>query len=328
MKLKDMAPKLLVIGACLSTLVISACAGTPTTTETTSNAPTSLSEELAATMVPDVNIHMYLFVKQASPTTVPKSLLDTPNDIAVESLSLWGVESGDEYTLGGALVFSSADDASLIVSKIAGQSKTWNKLAGRTIYLVQGTGAAADSLKAAIDGNHFKPYDDATALDEVARMPAGESTVPDAVLIVKPSRVMIDQIKKYDEQAPTDLLNTIVSWAKPQVITLGLYATKQIDIADLVQRVDNNTIWDGDLGLVASIKSAWPGFIVSPIAGKILDHTDYTKTTLGDLTVYDGSFNDSGTSVSLLLNVDGNRLWATASSQESYARTLMTDITR
>jgi hypothetical protein len=327
MRVKNMVSKVLFVGISSLALVVSACASATTTTPTPTVA-TSLSDELSATMVPNTDIDMYFFVKQATPTTVPKSLIGTPIDIVAESLSLWGIVNEDNYTIGGALVFASAADAALIESEIPGQSETWTELSDRTIYLVQGSGAAADELKAAITSNDFKRYDDTMALDEVALMPSGGSTIPAAVLIIKPNQAMIDQVKQYADQASSDMLNTIFSWARPQVITLGLYAPQQIDIVDLVQRLEQNTVWDVDLGVVVSIKSAWPGFIVSPIAGRILDNSGYTKTTLGDLTVYDGSFDAGGTAVSVLLNIVGNRLWATTSSQESYARTLMTAITR
>jgi hypothetical protein len=327
MHFKNIVSKGLFIGIIPLSLAISACASIPTST-TTSASATSLSDELSSTMVPNTDIDMYLLVKQASPTTVPKTLIGTPIDIVAESLSLWGIVNEDTYTIGGALVFANAADASQIQSQIPNQNETWTELSDRTIYLVQGSGTAADKLKAAITNNDFKRYDDTAALDEVALMPAGRSTIPAAVLIIKPSQAMIDQVKQYADQASSDMLNTIFSWARPEVITLALYSTQQIDVADLAQRLEQGDVWDVDLGLVASIKSAWPGFIVSPIAGRVLDNSGYPKTQLGDLTVYDGSFSAEGSTVSLLLNIAGNRLWATASSQGSYARTLMTAIKR
>ena len=286
------------------------------------------AERLASTMVPARDLDIYIYIKQASATKVPLSLIGASADIMVESLAIWGVaREDDKFTIGGALTFASAADAAKIHSQIPGQTGVWTKLADRTIYFVQGSGGPAESLKSLISANNFKRYNDNKALQEVALMPDSGSTRSAAIGVIRPNKALINTLKQYTDSATAERIDTIFTWAKPEVITIGLYAPQQLDIADIAKRVLSNTIWDADLGVIASIKSSIPGAIVSPIATGFLDSAGYAKSTLGNLTVYKSSFN-VGQIIPLLLNVDGNRVFVTVSGKESYAQTLMTSIRR
>jgi len=108
--------------------------------------PGTIASELAATMVPNVNLDVYLYMNQGSPTAVPKELIHSPADIKIDSLAVWGLVNGDTYSIGGALTFTSSGDASSIYSQLPQQADIWTKLSDRTIYLVQGSGGPAEIL--------------------------------------------------------------------------------------------------------------------------------------------------------------------------------------
>jgi hypothetical protein len=288
-----------------------------------------IATTLAATLVPDVNLDVYIYINQLTPTTVPGSLIGSPTDIQIDSLAIWGVINNDVYSIGGELNFPSASDASNLYSQLPQQSDIWTKLVGSSIYVVQGSGGPAESLKNAINNNNFISYNDSNALGQVAAMPYSNSTKPAAICIVKPSQAAINLLKQYTDANTVSTVQSIFTWAKPQIIVVGLYSSGTIDIADLDREINNNTILNANLGIVASVNSIFPGLIVSPIATKLLNNEGYTQTTSGNLTEYQTSINiGNGQSIQALLNVDGNRVFVAASGNQSYAQTLMSNINR
>ncbi|MDP2916896.1 MAG: hypothetical protein Q8O16_03070 [Dehalococcoidia bacterium] len=293
------------------------------------DAPASApAQRLAATMVPNRDLDIFILIKQASPTKVPLSLVGAQADVTVESLALWGVaRDDDKFTIAGALTFASASDASRIHSQIPAEAEVWTKLSDRNIYFVQGDGGPGQSLKSLISNNNMKRYDDKRALEEVALMPDGGSTRFAAIGVVRPNRALINILKQHSDSATAERIDTIFTWAKPEVVTFGLYAPQQIDIIDILQRLPSNTIWDADFGLTVSVKSTFPGLVFGPVASKALESAGYTRATLGNLTVFKGSFN-IGRTIPVLLNVDGNRVFITVSGKESYAEALMSGIRR
>ena len=287
-----------------------------------------IATTLAATLVPDVNLEVYIYIKQLTGTIIPRSLIGLAIDIQIDSLAIWGVIKNDVYSIGGILNFPNASEASNIYSKLPQQSNVWTKLVGSSIYVVQGSGVPAESLKKAINNNNFKPYDDSTALGQVAAMPYSNSIKPVAICIVKPSQVSINILKQYVDTKTVNTVQSIYTWAKPQIIVVGLYP-ETVDIADVEREIKNKTLSDTDLCVVASANSVLPGFIVSPIAARLLKNEGLTKIIFGDLTEYQASINiGSGQSIPALLNVAGNRVFATVSGNEPYAQTLMSNINR
>lgn len=289
----------------------------------------TIANELAVTMVPNVNLDIYLYINQGNPTIVPKIFIGSSSDIPVDSVAIWGVINDNMYSVGGALTFTNTSDAGYIYSQLPQQNDFWTKLSSNIIYFVQGSGRPADSLISAISNNNFKQYDNNQALGEVSLMPNGSTTIPVGIGIIKPTQAALNLLKSYIDANSAETIDSIFTWAKPQVIVVGLYSSQQIDIADIIQRINANTNWDADLGVVASINSSFPGLVFSPIASKYLDNTGYTKAHLGDLNIYkiflDGG---SGKTIPVLINVSSNHVFATISGQESYADTLMTDIAR
>ena len=81
--------------------------------------------------------------------------------------------------------------------------------------------------------------------------------------------------------------------------------------------------------MLALIKSRLPGFVVSPIVKNILENAGYIETTIGELTLYKGSLGvDNGNGIPIFIRIEGNRIYATISGQESYAQTIISNVTR
>ena len=168
-----------------------------------------IATTLAATLVPDVNLDVYIYIKRLTCTTVPKNLIGVATDIQVDSLAIWGVINNDAYSIGGALNFPNASKASNLYSQLPQQSDIWTKLVGSSIYVVQGSGVPAESLKKAINNNKFKPYDDSKALGQVAAMPCSNSIKPVAICIVRPSQASIDILKQYVDLKTVNTVQSI-----------------------------------------------------------------------------------------------------------------------
>jgi hypothetical protein len=289
----------------------------------------AIGNTLSITMVPDINLDIYFYFDQGSSTLLPKNITGTMNDIPVDSLAIWGIASNNIYTLGGALNFNSVADASNVYTLLPKQADVWTKISDRTIYVVQGSGEAADRLKSAISDNHFKKYSDSHALTELSKLPLNETTKPVAIGIIKPNKTAVSLIKNLVQTDTAATIDSIFTWGKPQLIIAALYSSQPISIANISQRLRDDTIWDQDLGFVASINSSYPGFIIEPITGNLLSSTGYDKVNINGLTEYRASF-DAGKdkNVPIFINVSGNHVFVTASGKEDYAQTLMTGIKR
>ena len=49
-----------------------------------------ITSTLAATSVPDVNLDVYIYIKQLTGTIVPRNLIGLASDIQIDSLAIWG----------------------------------------------------------------------------------------------------------------------------------------------------------------------------------------------------------------------------------------------
>ena len=289
--------------------------------------PPETGMELSSTLVPNTDFDLYVYVKQENPTTVLKDMIGTPFDVAVESLALWGMPAEDSFTFGGGLTLASPDDAANIHDQIPGQGGIWTSLSDLTIYFVRGSGVAADTLKSAISKNDFKYYDDQKALLEVSLFPDGGTTKLAAVAIARPSNTLVQLIARNVTPEASGLLEALITAAKLEVMTAGLYAPGQIDIAKLAKDTQLTSILELDVGILASVKSGLPGVIVSPIISKALESAGYVKTNLGELTIYKGYLDTgNGKAMPIMLRVEDNRVFAAVSGKESYAETLITNV--
>jgi hypothetical protein len=286
--------------------------------------------KLAATMVPAVNLDVYIYVDQQVPTKVPKALTGAPVDLSVQSLAIWGVVTNEtQYTVAGALTFTSVAEAGAVFAQLPKMADLYTKLADRTIYVLYGTGPSAESLKNAIANNNFKKYDDKAALAEVAKLPSGGTTLPGLIGIIKPSKAAVNMVRQYLDQGTANTIDSVYSNAKPSVMTLGLFGTQPIDMSAMMQKVASNTVWEMDLGVVISMDSAYPGFIFSPIASKVLSDQGLKEVKVGELSAFKTTINaGAGKAVPIYLNISGNHVYAVASGKDAYAQTLLTAIIR
>jgi hypothetical protein len=287
-----------------------------------------VANAMAATMVPDVNLDVYVYFNQGSPTNIPKNLIKASQDIPVDSLSLWGlIDNNDTYAIGGALVFTDPSDAAYAYSQIPSRNDVWTQVSDKTIYVVQGSGGPAEKLKNAISNHNFKRYSDQKALAELSRMPYSDSARPVAVGIVKPTKAAVDLVKKYLDSSTAAAVDSAFKWGNPQIIVCGLYSAQKLEIADVLQRISNGSIWNLNLGAMVLVDSALPGLIFSPIASHQLETYGFTKLNSGNLTIYQSTVNSpGGKSIPVMVNIDGSQVFVTASVQPTFAQILLTEI--
>lgn len=286
---------------------------------------------LSSTLVPNMDLDVYVYIKQDRPTTLPADMINAPIDIDVESLAIWGVSTEDDFAFGGALTLTDASLAAKIYSQIKPQAETWTKLSGSTIYyLVQGSGTAAESLKRAIANNDFKYYDDSKGLRAVATLPNGGTTKLAGVAVAKPSKALISYIAKGGDTEGLGMVNTMLTIARLEVIAVGLYSPEHIDVAKLAIAMEREgAIARLDLGILVLLKSGLPGFVVEPAVKKFLTEAEFTETSLGELSLYQRSFDtQGGQAIPVLVRIEGNRVFAAVSGKESYAQTLITSISK
>jgi len=287
---------------------------------------TSSTSELSSILVPNVPLDIYLYARQDSPTMLPAEMVDAPYDIGVESLAAWGVPAEDSFAFGMGLTLSSASDAAKAYDQITLEEDGWKMLSGSTIYLVHGSGTAAELLKTAISNNDFKYYDDSECLSAAARLPDGGTTRLAAIALAKPSESLIGLLSQDVDFEATGMINTVLKLVRLKVIAAGLYSPHQIDIARVAKIMENNgNIADLDLGVLLLVKSGLPGFLLKPAVGKLLTESDFTETSAGELTLYKGSWDTGdGEIVPVMVRIDGGSIFAAISGQESYAETLIT----
>jgi len=177
--------------------------------EVTQPPATLIHSDFSTTLVPNIDLDMYVYVRQENLTIVPESLVDTSLDVVAESLAIWVIPTADTLIFSGGLTFVNTADAAEIHSQISDQAEIWTKLSDRTIYFVQGSGSVAENLKLAISNNNFKQYDDQDALREVALLPDNGNTKLAVIGVVIPSESLTNLIaKNINSEYSTDFLNS------------------------------------------------------------------------------------------------------------------------
>ncbi|MBI4187539.1 MAG: hypothetical protein HY530_08575 [Chloroflexi bacterium] len=294
----------------------------------TAPTPAPSPAELSTTLVPNVPLDIYLYARQSRPTTVPAKMVNTPQDTSIESLAIWGVPAADDFAFGMALTLTSNEEASKVYSAMTLPEDAWKKLSGNTIYLVQGPGHAAESLKTAISNNDFKHYDDSEALQATAFLPGGSTFNPAAIATAKPSDMLINLLAQNAGNQGLGQLNLILKLMNLKVIAAGLYSPRQINLAEISEAIDSgSSIYDLDLGVVVLVRSGFPGFIVEPTVKKFLVEAKFAEVKSGELTLYKGTWEtDGGKGVPVLIKVEGNDVFIALSGQESYAETLISNL--
>lgn len=289
--------------------------------------PVAAGLDITTAMVPNVDLDLYAVFKQDIPTKIPKGLVGS--DVAVDSFAVWGVSNNDQLTLAGALKLTDADAANRIKGQIPVQANIWTSVSDKTVYFVQGTGPAADSLKNAISKNDFRVYPDKDSLAEVARLPSGGNTKLAAVAIVKPVKSVIQTVSALTSQKTADMINSLVASAQIRPLVLGLYAPGHIEAHEMIERAGRSALWEGEMGVIALVRSSLPGAVVGPVASRYLENAGYASTKIGGLTVFKGGIEAGRDKVvPFYLNIDGNRITLVVSGRDQYAQTLIGSVKR
>ena len=290
--------------------------------------PAAPPSRLSSTLVPNIPLDVYLYARQSRPTTIPADMIDAPQDVNIESLAVWGVPAGDEFAFGIALALASDSEAAVVYDKIELEAYGWKKRSGRTIYLVYGSGLAAESLKTAIANNDFKYYDDQESLKAAAILPGGSTTELAAIALAKPSKALLDFIIKATNTRRPDQIDLILKLANLKMVAGGLYSPHQVEVAVISKVIAGGSrISDLNLGWRVLAESGHPGFLVEFAAERLLERSELTETKLGDLDVYQGLWEvENGEDVHVLVRIEGNYILAAVSGQEAYAETLITSI--
>jgi hypothetical protein len=256
---------------------------------------------------------------------IPAEVVGAPCDIEVESCAVWGVPASDDFALGMGLTLTTADCASKLYDAINFQEYGWKMLSGRTIYFVHGSGTAADTLKRAITNHDFKYYDDAESIKAVGDLPNGSTTRPAAIAVVKPSEELIGFIGKYADPRYFDQVNTTLSQLNVKLMVGELYSPSHIDIAKIMEIIEGGgSISSLNLGLLMSVESNHPGFLVEPAVRKFLADSGFTEMNFAGVTIYKGDLDRYvGEAIPALVWIKGNRVFAAIAGQESYAQSLI-----
>ena len=321
----------------------------------------SSTDKSYSTPVSDRRPDIYIYARQDTPTRIPAWVADSPGDIEVESLALWGMPSEDKSAFGMGITLTSAFDASRLYneinlrgfyaalspekldavidleelyaiidfrklySAINLEEDIWKMLYGNTIYLVYGSGGVAESMKTAILNHDFRYYNYCETLEAAATLPSYSTTKPVAVALVEPSEALAGFLAKYADPEYLGQINMILKLGNIEIITIGLYSPHHIDVADIVELLGRESdVCSSNLGLLISVKSGLPGFLVAPAVKKILADYEFTEMEFGKFTVYRRPLcTDEGEAITVLVWVDGNSMFTAVAGYESYAESLI-----
>jgi len=319
MKTKQLTVSILLVLILLSTGLVAGCGS-----ETPPLTPAA--ENLAETMVPDLPIDIYLYVKQAQPTRFVADTFNLPADMEVVSLALWGLAQEGDFAFGLGLVMATARQAEEVYQGIPSQPENWVKLSGDTIYLVNGSGEAADSLKQAIDAGDFKKYDDADGLAAVSNLPDNGEKVA-AVVVIKPSESLIGMLTKDMDEDSRGVVDTVLGLVQLKAMAAEAYTAEQVDAAALMADVNAGAGLDRDLGVLGVIQSGLPGIIVKPGIEKILNEQQFRHSERAGADYYHNSFQaENGTETYVIVRVVGSNVFIAVSGRESYAEKLIQSV--
>ncbi len=73
---------------------------------------------LSATLVPDMDLDVYIYLSQERPTRLSSETAETRTDIDIDSLAVWGVSTEEDFAFGGAITLADAGQAEEVQSKI------------------------------------------------------------------------------------------------------------------------------------------------------------------------------------------------------------------
>lgn len=288
-------------------------------------APTSGTLAIASTLVPDMHLDVYAFIRQPQPTQLPDDLLDLPTSFSVVSLAMWAVAADNTFTWGGALTMVSTAQAAQAVADVPADAGVWTKQAGAVVYFVDEVSTtAAAAMKSAISNGQLVPYSFQPGIDALSFYPDGGTEIALGSAVAVPGGALIKLITAGATEETRALVTTLTKSSGLQVLSAGLYAAAPVDIRTIAQHPTLDSILSLDAGVLVSVKSSWPGIIISMLAGNAISGAGYEKVKLGNIEVYRGTLDaGGGVRVPVVIRIIGNRIFAAISGQQSYAEALI-----
>ncbi len=261
-------------------------------------------------LVPDVSLDVYVYLEQDRPTVVPAGTLEISRDAEVVSMSIWGVPyENSDFSFGGALNFTNRDQAASVYAGMHVDADTWLKLDGSTIYVVNGTGAAAATLRTALDNGKFKRYDDGDGLSAAAQLPDGGGDDMVAIALVRPSEALIYFLTQDADDDTVDMVTGILALIQLKTAAVGAYASHYVDGEQITAITGGGGIQDSGLSVLAIVSASLPGVIVSPLVENFLPEQGFSVETRSEVKVFlKEQAMEGGGVMHLAVSIDGSRL--------------------
>ena len=288
----------------------------------------SSTSDFSVLRVPDTDLDVYVYAKQRNLTTVPADLLNMSHDIQVESLAIWGVPGEEGMAFGMGLIFNDEDTAKVIHDLIRNDSDLWKWIRGNNLYVVQGAGSSADSLKTAIQNNDFKVYNNTKLIEAANMLPKSIRAKLIAIAMMEPSSQLMDFIATNVSPGTVEEMNEVLQLADLELLIAGLYSPHEINISRAMEVVQGDgNLAKLDMGLLVAIKSGLPGFLVEPRVKDLLIEQGLEEVQTEEFTLFKGVWsNPYANDIPVIARIEGNYVFITVSGQMAYAETLITSI--
>ena len=288
----------------------------------------SPTSDFTVQLVPNTNLDVYIYAKQSNLTTIPADLINMSHDIDVESLAIWGVPGEKSMIFGVGLTFSDGKTAGDVYQLIPENNDIWKFIRGNNLYIVKGSGTAAESLKTSIKNDDFKVYKNTKLKDAADLLPKSVRAKLISIAFAKPSKQVMNFIAENMGSQNLEQINQILKLSNLEVMIAGLYSPHQINIARAVEIVrGKGNMADLDVGLLVAVKSSLPGILVEPAVREIIQQQGLVATRVNDITLYKGSWKSSNfPTIPVYARVAGNYVFVALSGQADYAQTIITSI--
>jgi len=289
--------------------------------------PAASAMQVSEHLVPDVPLDVYVYLEQDRPTVMPAGTLDISRDAEVVSLAIWGVPYEDaDFSIGGALKFTGKEQAASVHGDMQVGADTWLKLNGDTIYVVKGNGAAAATLRTALENGRFKRYDDIDGLAAAQQLPEGGADEMVAIALVRPSTALIHYITADVENENVDTATGILALIKLKTVAAAGYTADYVSGERLTAIANSGQITDPGISLVAIVDASLPGIIAGPLVENFLSEQEFAAETCGEVQVYiKGQALETGEMMHLAVSVDGSKLVVASAADRGKAIKLVLD---
>jgi hypothetical protein len=158
-------------------------------------------------------------------------------------------------------------------------------------------------------------------------MPSQGQYRPSLIAAAESTPTLMDFIKKNVSTNNSQLFDTILKMADLEVMACAVYSPAQVDLIKLSEQRNNyDNILKMNLGVMLMAKSGLPGLVVGQAVKNYLGSLGFTETKEEKLTLYQGSWTYGNIKVPVLVRVEGSSVYAVVSSQETYARSLLSAV--